>query len=174
MKWRIVILSAVVAAGACAALLPVRFASREELFEIPQGTWERRRSGDMVDILPSEIRLMVGVHDVLVLSNQDDVPQIFGPTLIMPRQKLRLPFDEVSEYQFNCTAHASGQLSVIVEALPASAWERLRWRASRLAQTLQHLPSKTVLHGQAQKSPSPAAPHLSAADRLVGRSAEDP
>ena len=134
------------AGGACAALLPVRFDSCEELFEIPKGTWARRRAGDDVEILPSEIRLVVGVHNILVLRNLDDVPQIFGPTLIMPGQKLRLPFDEVSENQFTCTAHVSGQLTVIVEALPASAWERLQWRAARAAQ-LSRQRWRDVLHG---------------------------
>ncbi|HET8931932.1 MAG TPA: hypothetical protein VFN67_00760 [Polyangiales bacterium] len=122
------LVAGLVAALACAALVPIRFDSPEELFEIPKGTWARRRSGDNVEILPSEIRLVVGVHNILVLRNLDDVPQIFGPTLIMPGQKLRLPFDEVSENQFTCTAHVSGQLTVIVEALPASPLERLKWR----------------------------------------------
>ena len=40
-----------------AALAPLRFASREELFEIPKGTWARRMSGDKVEILPSRIDL---------------------------------------------------------------------------------------------------------------------
>ena len=133
------------AGAACAALLPIHFDSPEELFEIPKGTWARRRAGDDVEILPSEIRLVVGVHNVLVLRNLDDVPQIFGPTLIMPGQKLRLPFDEVSENQFTCTAHASGQLTVIVEALPDSAWDRLYWRAARAVQ-LSRQRWRDVLH----------------------------
>jgi hypothetical protein len=177
MHWRTVMLCAPLAltliAGACAALLPIRFASREEPFEIPKGTWERRRAGDMVDILPSEIRLVVGIRDILVLRNLDDVPQIFGPTLIMPGQQLRLPFGEVSENQFDCTAHASGQLTVIVEALPDSSWDRLRWRAGQLERTLSRLRWRDVLHGQAQKGPSPTRTHLSSADRLVGRGAQD-
>ena len=138
----VIVLSVALAGGLCAALTPIRFDSPEELFEIPKGTWARRRAGDDVEILPSEIRLVVGVRNILVLQNLDDVPQVFGPTLIMPGQKLRLPFDEVSENQFTCTAHASGQLTVIVEALPASAWERLQWRAARAA-----LRWRGVLHG---------------------------
>ena len=43
-----------------------------------------------VEILPDEIRLTLGVRDVLVLENLDDVPQIFGPTLMMPGQSFRL------------------------------------------------------------------------------------
>jgi hypothetical protein len=33
-----------------------------------------------------------------------------------------------SEYQFACTAHASGQMTIIVEPYPATPWARLRWR----------------------------------------------
>lgn len=120
------------AAAAWAALAPIRSASREEIFEIPKGTWARRMAGDGVEILPDEIRLTLGVRDVLVLRNLDDVPQIFGPTLMMPGQSFRLPFALASSYQFACTAHASGQMTIIVEPFPETPWARLRWRAREL------------------------------------------
>jgi len=107
-------------------------ASREELFEIPRGTWQARMSGQDLSILPDEIRLTLGIKDILVLRNLDDVPQIFGPTLMMPGQSFRLPFELASEYQFACTAHASGQMRVIVEPYPATPWARIMWRARRL------------------------------------------
>lgn len=115
-----------------AAFAPVHFDSREEVFEIPKGTWARRMSGDMVEILPSEVRLTLGVRDVLLLRNLDDVPQMFGPTLMMPGQSFRLPFELASSYQFACTAHASGEMTVLVEPQPLSPWGRLRWRATTL------------------------------------------
>lgn len=117
-----------IAVLAWAGLTPVRSISREEIFEIPQGTWARRMSGENVGILPDEIRLALGVRDILVLRNLDDVPQIFGPALMMPGQSFRLPFEQASEYQFACTAHASGQMTVIVEPVPATPWARIRWR----------------------------------------------
>jgi hypothetical protein len=106
--------------------------SREELFEIPRGTWARRRAGEDLGILPDEIRLTLGIRDILVLRNLDDVPQIFGPTLMMPGQSFKLPFEQASEYQFTCTAHASGQMRVIVDPYPATPWARIMWRARRL------------------------------------------
>jgi hypothetical protein len=111
-------------------------ASREEIFEIPQGTWARRMSGDKVGILPDHIRLTLGIRDVLVLRNLDDVPQIFGPTLMMPGQSFRLPFEQASEYQFACTAHASGQMTVIVEPHPQTPWARIHWRVRELLREL--------------------------------------
>jgi len=78
----------VVAALALAALSPVRSVSRDQVFEIPKGTWARRMFGSQVEILPAEIRLTLGVKDILVLKNLDDVPQVFGPILMMPGQEL--------------------------------------------------------------------------------------
>ena len=118
------------------ALTPVESASRDEVFEIPKGTWQRRMSGDKVNILPDHIRLTLGVKDVLVLQNKDDVPQIFGPTLMMPGQSFRLPFEKAAEYQFDCTAHASGQMTIVVEPHPGTPWARILWRMRSLSHKL--------------------------------------
>ena len=123
--------AAVLGVVAWAACAPLHFATREEVFEIPKGTWARRMAGDRVEILPRRIDLTMGVHDVLLLRNRDDVPQTFGPTLMMPGQSFRLPFEVASTYSFACTAHASGQMLIVVAEQPVSAWGRLRWRASR-------------------------------------------
>jgi hypothetical protein len=115
-----------------AALLPINYDSREEVFEIPKGTWEQRQSGNLVNILPDHIYLALGVRDLLVLRNYDDVPQMFGPTLIMPGQSFKLPFELASEYEFACTAHASGQMTVVVDSEPTPGWRRLQWRIKNL------------------------------------------
>ncbi|MES2320249.1 MAG: hypothetical protein V4631_22455 [Pseudomonadota bacterium] len=111
-----------------AALAPIHTSSRDKLFEIPKGTWARRMAGDKIEILPSTVRLTLGLRDVLLLRNRDTVPQIFGPVLIMPGQEFRLPFESVSENQFACSAHASGQMTVIVEPMPNPGLARVRWR----------------------------------------------
>jgi hypothetical protein len=121
--------TAVSAALAWAALAPIRVGSRDALFEIPRGTFARRMSGEPAEILPDQIQLTLGLRDVLVLRNLDEVPQIFGPTLMMPGQSFRLPFRQAASYQFACTAHASGQMTIDVEPLPTTPWMRLRWRA---------------------------------------------
>ena len=132
----VLVAACVLGAATWAALAPIRSESREELFAIPRGTWARRMAGDKVEILPSEIRLTLGLRDVLVLENRDDVPQAFGPTLMMPGQTFRLPFRQASRYQFACTAHLSGQLTVVVEPTPATPWARLLYRARALLQAL--------------------------------------
>jgi hypothetical protein len=121
-----------------AALAPVRFATRDQLFEIPKGTWARRMAGDKVEILPAKVRLTLGVQDVLLLRNSDTVPQIFGPVLIMPGQDFRLPFEQASDYEFACSAHASGQMTVAVVALPDPGWNRLRWRFDALVHAIRY------------------------------------
>jgi hypothetical protein len=121
------LVSAAVAGSALAVL-----ASRDQIFEIPNGTWARRMSGDKVEILPDHIRLTLGVRDTLVLRNHDAVPQIFGPTLMMPGQSFRLPFEQAAVYTFSCSAHASGQMIISVLPFPATPWAKLAWRAHEL------------------------------------------
>jgi hypothetical protein len=128
----VIVSLAVLGTAAWAAFAPVTFASREETFEIPKGTWARRMAGNKVEILPSRIYLTLGIRDILLLKNLDDVPQIFGPTLMMPGQSFRLPFEVASSYQFACTAHASGQMTVVVDAQPDTPWLRLMWRTRRI------------------------------------------
>ena len=111
-----------------AGFAPLDVPSRDELFEIPKGTYARRMAGDKVEILPSRIRLTMGLNDVLLLRNLDDVPQVFGPTIMMPGQSFRLPFEKAAEYQFACTAHASGQMTIVVEEEPVTPWSRIHWR----------------------------------------------
>ena len=138
--WAVSLLTiAVVALIAWAAFAPVRTPSREKTFEIPKGTWARRMAGSREEILPGHIRLTVEIQDVLVLKNQDDVPQIFGPTLMMPGQSLRLPFAQASEYQFACTAHISGQMTIIVDPYPSTPWDKALWRARRALDSIREL-----------------------------------
>jgi len=128
-----VALVALAAAGlAWAAFAPPRVDSRDELFEIPKGTFARRMAGDKVEILPSRIDLTLGLNDHLLLRNLDDVPQQFGPVLVMPGQSFRLPFELASTYSFDCTAHASGQMTIVVAEAPATPWDRLLWRWNRM------------------------------------------
>ncbi len=119
---------ALLAALGWAGFTPIEVTSHEQLFEIPQGTYARRRAGDLVEILPGTIRLTLGLNDVLLIHNLDDVPQTFGPTIMMPGQSFRLPFERAASYQFICTAHASGQLTIDVAPEPTTPWARISWR----------------------------------------------
>jgi hypothetical protein len=122
------VLAAALAGLAWAGFAPIHVPTREALFEIPKGTYARRMAGNLVDILPSKITLTLGLDDVLLLRNLDEVPQQFGPTIMMPGQSFRLPFERPSENQFACSAHSSGQMTVIVEPYPKWPWQKIRWR----------------------------------------------
>jgi hypothetical protein len=141
VRRRILLLAICAAAAATgvawAGFAPLSTPSRDHVFEIPKGTWARRMAGNKVEILPNRIHLTLGLQDVLVLRNRDDVPQTFGPMLIMPGQTFRLPFERSAEYQFACTAHASGQMAIVVEENPATPWARIRWRVQDLLQRHQ-------------------------------------
>ena len=133
LNWCLILLGGVaLGVTAWAALTPLSSDSREQVFEIPKGTWARRSAGEKIEVLPPEIRLTIGVKDILLLINHDDVPQMFGPVLIMPGQSFRLPFGLASRYEFACTAHLSGQLTVVVDPAPAPGWARLRWRVAAI------------------------------------------
>ncbi len=120
-----------------AALAPLSSANRDLLFEIPKDTFARRMKGEPLDILPSTVYLTLGVKDVLLLRNNDSVPQIFGPVLIMPGQEFRLPFEQESENDFACNAHASGQMKVIVGPTPNPGMDRVKYRLGRLAHAMR-------------------------------------
>jgi hypothetical protein len=122
-------IGAALAALGWAGFAPIETGSRAQVFDIPKGTYARRRAGDLVEILPDTIRLTLGIKDVLLIRNHDDVPQTFGPTIMMPGQSFSLPFERAASYQFICTAHASGQLTIDVEPEPRTPWARIHWRA---------------------------------------------
>jgi hypothetical protein len=111
-----------------AGFAPIVVSSHEQAFDIPKGTFARRRAGDLVEILPDRIRLTLGLNDVLVIHNHDDVPQVFGPTVMLPGLTFSLPFERAASYQFVCSAHASGQLTIDVEPEPVTPWARIHWR----------------------------------------------
>jgi hypothetical protein len=117
-------------------LAPIACGSHEQVFEIPQGTWARRMAVEKLETLPDHIYLTVGVRDILVLKNHDAVPQTFGPTLLMPGQSFTLPFERAAEYQFACTAHASGQMTIVVDPYPATPWAKISWRTRGLIRRL--------------------------------------
>ena len=101
---------------AWAGFAPIRCRSHDELFEIPKGTYARRMAGDKVEILPSRIRLTLGLNDVLLLRNLDEVPQVFGPDDHDAGPEFPAAVRKrAASYDFACTAHASGQMTIVVE-----------------------------------------------------------
>ena len=115
-------------AGAWAAFAPLATGSRELTFVIPLGTASRLKEGTPLTVLPSPIHLTVGVRDVLVITNDDEVVHQVGPIILGPRQTYRIPFRRPGRFQYACSLHATGTLTLFIDAEPAAGLERLRWR----------------------------------------------
>jgi hypothetical protein len=113
-----------------AAFAPLPPLPRERVYVIPKGTAARQASGQTVRPLPSRIQLLLGVQDVLVLRNEDDAPQSFGPIQLRPGQTYRVPFQVPATFDFACSAHEDGQVAIVVRRPPRPGWERAWWRAT--------------------------------------------
>jgi hypothetical protein len=133
------LLAALLLALAWAALAPLRYPTRELLFELPAGA--------AADSVPSRVRLTLGVQDVLLLRNGGTAAQTVGPVRLLPGQEFRLPFEQGGEYQLASTAHAGGQLRVSVVAAPDPGWQRLRWRLAGLVHAIRYLKPRAPAEG---------------------------
>ena len=118
------------------ALAPLRTPSHERGFTFPPAG----APGQRAVALPREIRLTLGVQDVLLLRNRDRRAHVFGPLHLLPGQEFRLPFEEAGRYAYACPDVAGGTLTVRVVALPDPGWDRLRWRLAALLEGVRTLP----------------------------------
>ena len=114
-------------AGGWAALAPLPTLPKERVIVIPRGATERGPQP-----FPSDIRLTLGLQDVLVLRNEDDHAQLIGGIQVAAGQSLSLPFHQVKTFQLACSAHPSGQLKISVSARPQPGRARRGWRLTRL------------------------------------------
>ncbi len=115
-----------------AALAPIAAKDRNHVLEIAPGTLERRLAGDINRALPLQVRLTLGVRDVLHIKNNDKAPHYLGAILVKPGRQLRLPFEYASQREFTSSAHFGGKLTVVVEPWPDPGTARLRWRTLEL------------------------------------------
>lgn len=115
------------AAGGWAALAPLPQLPKEFVIVIPKGT-----NSQAPQPFPSNIRLTLGLQDVLVLRNDDDRAQLIAGIAVSPGQSLSIPFSRVQDFQLACSAHPSGQIKISVAAKPGPGLGRLWWRIERL------------------------------------------
>jgi hypothetical protein len=135
-RWGVVaaLASLALALGATgwAAFAPLPEGSRALTFVIPPGTAARLKAGEPLNVLPSPIHLTVGVRDVLVLTNDDDAIHQVGPIILGSRQTYRIPFRRPGNFQYACSLHAAGTLTLVIAPAPAAGLDRLRWRLDQL------------------------------------------
>ena len=136
MTWRTAAagaaLAAVLGAGGWAAFAPMPERGAPVSFTIPPGTAARLKAGEPLSVLPSPIHLRVGVRDVLVITNDDEVIHQVGPIILGSRQTYRIPFRGPGHFRYACSLHATGTLTLLIEPPPAPGLDRLRWRMGAL------------------------------------------
>ena len=120
------------AAVAWAAFAPLPTGPRELTFDIPPGAAARLKAGEPLSVLPSPVHLTIGIRDVLVITNDDEAVHQVGPIILGPRQTYRIPFRLPGRFQYACSLHAAGTLTLFIDAEPVAGLERLRWRLDRI------------------------------------------
>lgn len=123
-----------------AALAPLGDATRERVLEFPRGAAVLRGSAAGNSLVPSQVRLTLGVRDVLLLRNRDIVPHVFGQVLVLPGHDFRLPFEQAGSTPFACDVAPGARVLVRVEPEPDPGWQRLRWRLQALLESVRDLP----------------------------------
>ena len=113
-----------------AALAPLHYPTRERLFEFARGA----------PPVPAEVRLTLGVRDVLLLRNHDRKPHVFGQVLVLPAHTVRLPFEQPGDFPFACDLAPGSTVVVRVQPQPDPGWSRLRWRLAALLDVIRTLP----------------------------------
>jgi hypothetical protein len=114
--------------AALAPMTPLAPSAREVVYVIPKGTAARSGGGEIPSGLPSEIHLRLGIRDILVLRNDDEVPMQLGPVRLEPGQTYRLAFHQPGAIQLACSFHQGIGFVIFVDSPPSPGWERLRWR----------------------------------------------
>jgi hypothetical protein len=116
-----------------AALAPLRYPTRERTFVFPHGAGGQ-------GAVPAEVRLTLGVRDVLLLRNRDAAPHVFGQVLVLPGHVFRLPFEQAGDYVYACDVAPGHAVTVRVANHPDPGWARLGWRLRVLAEAVRTLP----------------------------------
>jgi hypothetical protein len=131
--------AALCAATLWAAVAPLHYPTREQLLEFPSGAAAVRGQAGSAPV-PAEVRLTLGVRDVLLLKNRDVTPHVFGQVLVLPGRAMRLPFEQEGDFPFACDVAPASKVLVRVLPQPDPGWPRLRWRLAALADAIRHLP----------------------------------
>jgi hypothetical protein len=122
-----------------AALAPLHYPTRERLLEFPHGAAVLHGRAGSAPV-PAEVRLTLGVRDVLLLRNRDLAPHVFGQVLVLPGHAVRMPFEQAGDYPFACDLAPGSNVTVRVLPQPDPGWTRLRWRLAVLLDAVRDLP----------------------------------
>ncbi|MDM8532764.1 hypothetical protein QUF63_16505 [Anaerolineales bacterium HSG25] len=88
--------------------------ARTLTYTIPAGT----SAGALEVEFPTEITMTLGVKDILVIDNQDDVLHSFGPFVIAANSTLRQRFSRPLTFEGTCTFHPDQAMTLVVHPAP--------------------------------------------------------
>jgi len=81
-------------------------------FLIPEGTAERIKAGEDVEILPAQLAVKVG--EVIRIVNEDDTGHFVGIFYVGPGETVTQRFASTGTFSGRCTIHPSGQITLTV------------------------------------------------------------
>jgi plastocyanin len=85
------------------------------VYSVPAGTIERLANGEDVAVLPQQIKLTLGVADILVIRNDDTQPMQVGPFKVEPGQSFTQQYYNRGTYALVCSIHRGEQLQIVVD-----------------------------------------------------------
>jgi plastocyanin len=81
-------------------------------FTIPAGTGAKIDAGEEVTVLPE--LLVVQTGDLILIHNQDQRNHVVGPFFVPADDTMEHTFVTTGEFAGACSAHTSGQITVVV------------------------------------------------------------
>lgn len=81
-------------------------------FTIPSGTGAKLDAGEAVDVLPERLEVRTG--DLILIHNEDERNHVVGPFYVPAADTMEHTFVVTGEFAGACSAHASGQITVVV------------------------------------------------------------
>ena len=81
-------------------------------FTIEPGTGARLDSGEVVELMPTEVHLSVG--DTLVVRNDDDRDFMVGPYLVRAGETVEQTFRSAQVLVGECSLSGSGEIRIVV------------------------------------------------------------
>lgn len=81
-------------------------------FVVDPGTGERLDAGEVVELMPAEVRLDVG--DTIVIRNDDDRDHVVGPYFVRSGETLQQTYTRAQVLVGECQLSGEGELRVVV------------------------------------------------------------
>jgi plastocyanin len=85
---------------------------RTQEIVIPFGTTEKLSKGEVVDVMPAELRFRVG--DTLRIRNEDAAVQVVGPYRVEPGEEFELTYGAPGRYEGMCALTKDERYEIVI------------------------------------------------------------